>query len=190
MFKFTANEHVALLRWSQRCRLPYTTAIYLVSNYIDCMLTNLLNHMTLTKSILRVELRTNDLVLNPFGFITTRKQTTVSYYPTTPTNILTNYYYIIMFPKRFLSVLLLALCFIAAASAAPVPVSSAIEQSSPEFVVRANVGEAINTKIDKVSRKFKLSRTAVIAIAIGCSIAALLLFGWFACCCFNCCIFF
>lgn len=90
-----------------------------------------------------------------------------------------------MFPKRFAAVILFALCFVAAC-ATPVPTSSAVELSKPDVAVRNNVGGTINKEIGKASRTFKLSRTAVIAIAISCSVAVFLLICCLVSCCCKC----
>lgn len=91
-----------------------------------------------------------------------------------------------MFPKRLAAVLLLAACLIAA-NAAPMPATTEVVQSHPEAVVRANVGDTINKEIKKVSKNFKLSKTAIIAIAVGSAAVVLLLLCCIICCCCGCC---
>lgn len=92
-----------------------------------------------------------------------------------------------MFPKQFVTVLLLALCLIATASAAPAPANSTDTQLSPEAIVRDNVRKTIDKEIGKASRTFNLSKTAVIAIGVSCSFAVLLLLCCLVCCCCGCC---
>ncbi len=111
----------------------------------------------------------------------TRAQRSQPPYPT-PTSLK----HFVMIPKRFITVLALALCLIAA-SAAPAPATPALIQSNPDVAVRANVEHAINKEIGKASRTFNLSRTAIIAIVIGCAVAVILLVFCLICCCCGCC---
>ena len=95
------------------------------------------------------------------------------------------HHFLAMAYKRFFAVVLLALSLIAA-NAAPVPESIAPSPSPVDTPAQFNLGNAINTELNKAANIFRISTTAVIAICIGCAAAVILLVCCCVCCCCSC----